>query len=370
MSSSHTDASSAAQFRIGHYRLPEALVAVAPAWRELAQRSGQGPLVGPDWIAAHVAAHQLASRFHLLAAEDSDGITALLPLVKETGWIRGLPVSMLRGAVGLTTLRFDLVAEPGPRGRAGTSALCRHLLAWQGWTCLELQPVPRGGVAECLQSDFAGAGYRTLSAPAFSSPRISLAQGFEAALAVPKSHFRSNLRRNRRRLEGLGRLRMEAVATPSTQDMEAFFTLEAAGWKGHERAGRAVLVRPEAQRRFYLLLAANAGAQGALQLHRLWLGDRIIAASLGMIGAGTYYAVKWCYDESLANYGPGHILIEALLRECAGMGLTAFDFTGPDYEYKREWTPEALEHRFLFIFRPHWRGAMLHWWKRLRVPGR
>lgn len=348
----------------------EGLALAAPGWRALIQRSGQGPLIGPDWIAAHISAYELDHRFHLLTAEDEAGLAAALPLVRQRGWIRGVPVRQLTGAVGLSTLRFDLAAEPGPRGQRAAAVLWRQLETWPGWTCIALQPVPEGAAADALLAGAAAAGYPVLRVPLFRSPRIDLSRGFEAAMAVPKSHFRSNLRRNRRRLEELGPLRLEAQVQPTAQDMEAFFSLEAAGWKGHDREGRAVLVRPQAQRNFYQQLAAAAGSRGELRLHRLWLGDRVIAASLGLLDARAYYAVKWCYDEGYANYGPGHVLVEALLRECAAMHLEVFDFTGPEYEYKRDWTPAALDHFILYVFRPNWRGRALHRWKRQPLPGR
>lgn len=349
---------------VTHGRGLSGLDAIAAPWRTLAAGDAAGPLAGPDWIRALVASHGQDAALHLFSASQDGRVTAVLPLLLRRGWLRGWPLRKLSAPVDGTTLRFDLVAAPGEPGQTAIQALWEAVSGWPDWTMLELGPMPEAGGAERLLACAAAAGYPAVNRALFRSPCLDLARGLDAVLAAASANFRHKLRRTRRRLLEQGPLRLELVARPGAGDLEAFFRLEAAGWKGR-KGGKAVLRRSAQQQRFYQELVTATLAQGQCTLHRLRLGDRVLAASLGLIGGQTYYAVRWCYDEQFAAFGPGHLLIESLLQECERLGLRTFDFTGPEYPYKRDWTATALPHSCCNIFRPDWRGRALYRWKSL-----
>lgn len=366
---SRPTATPSAATTVGRSRGLAGLDAVATEWRDLALQRGLDPLSGPDCIRAFVASHGLESNFHLLTARSDGQMVAVLPLVLSRGWLRGVPVRRLHAAAGRPTLRFDLTNRGGDRGDAAIEALWGHLANWSAWTVFELQPVPEGGRAEQLLACAAAAGF-----PAWRSPELfralymDLTAGFEAVLSKAHRSFRTDLRRTRRRLEERGRVTFQSLQQPRTQDLDEFFTLEASGWKGHSKEGKAVQVhRKQLYRLFHELMAATVPL-GQFVLHRLLLEDRVIASAMGLIGPSSYHVMKWCYDEAYSTFGPGQLLIESIARDCERLGLRTFDFYGEEYAYERKWTSTSVAHHCLLVFRPNWRGRLLLRVKQLRPP--
>src|SRR6185312_16756423 len=141
-------------------------------------------------------------------------------------------------------------------------------------------------------------------------------------------------------------------------DLEEFFALEAAGWKGHFPQGNAVLRKGPRARRFFLELAAGAAADGQFAVHRLRGDGRVLAMSLGLFHEHGYYLVKTTYDEHYKRYSPGHLLTQALVAECVAAGRPRFDFCGEAFAYEARWTQQRLPHAFLYIFPPTRRGRL------------
>jgi CelD/BcsL family acetyltransferase involved in cellulose biosynthesis len=340
------------------------LDALAPEWAALCAEAALPPLFGPVWIRAHVIAYERQQDLLLLAARGSAGLAAVLPLVRARGRLRGLPTRFLRAAANQNTVRFDISLRPGAEGEAALQALWRHVAARRDWDCLLLPQTPRGGAAEGWAALAARAGYLTgrwnskqvpiihLQSPAPGAPPAGMEQ--------TSRDFRASLRWSRRRLEDMGPLTLERELHPGAAGLEAFYALEAAGWKGHAADGNAVLRKGSAARRFFAELAAAGGAAGQFALHRLRLDGRDVAMSLGLFHEHAYYLIKTTYDEHYSRYSPGHLLTEGLVQECAAAGRSRFDFCGEAYAYEGRWTRERLPHAFLYIFPPTLRGRLLY----------
>lgn len=347
----------------------------APAWRELCDRAGLSPLMTPEWWHAHVTCFEQPAACRLLVVWRGSTLAGVLPLIAERGWLRGVPVRRWRAAAGHHTLGFDMVCDPA-QAAAVAVALWSWLEAavWRGeWSYLELRDVPAGGAAERLPAlaQAAGCPVGKWRSPIATRPvpDIAAALAGTAGLAHPSRKFRAELRRTRRRLEeDLGRVRLEAVMEPEPAAMQEFFSLEAAGWKGGA-GGNAILRKPAAVRRYYEILAGGAAAQNRFRLHRLWAGLHPLAMSFSLLAPGALIPLRWCYDERLARYGPGHLLIESLLSECVVQGRTRFAFLGEAFEYECKWAPAGSPHSFLFIFPPTRWGRWLRYLKFGRAGG-
>ncbi len=115
---------------------------------------------------------------------------------------------------------------------------------------------------------------------------------------------RKELRRQRRRLEDLGR-----IAYTSAQGvdaikpaMEAFLALEASGWKGGQSS--ALLSDPSTAT-FARTMARNFAARGACRIDALELDGRPIAMGVVLSAHDTAFYWKTAYDEAFARYSPG-----------------------------------------------------------------
>ncbi|HEY7837270.1 MAG TPA: GNAT family N-acetyltransferase [Terriglobales bacterium] len=337
----------------------EGLEEIAPEWERLCEATAAPPLLGPAWIRAHVSAYERSDRLVLLTARHAGGLAAVLPLVRGRATLRGLPVRMLRGAGNRNTLRFDLTAVAGPAGEAVLDALWQQVAAWQDWDCLQLPETPAGGPAAQWVEIATAAGYRVGRWASKSVPYIAIGEG-ETGMEQTSRDFRAHLRWARRRLEALAPLRLETEKRPQPAALESFYQFEAAGWKGHAADGQALLRKGPEARRFFHELAEGAAAADQFVVHRLCLGEQVIASSLGLEDAHAYYLVKTSYDEQYARYSPGHLLTEALVHAAAGAGRRRFDFCGEAFAYEGRWTRERLPHAFLFVFPPTTRGRLLY----------
>jgi CelD/BcsL family acetyltransferase involved in cellulose biosynthesis len=150
-----------------------------------------------------------------------------------------------------------------------------------------------------------------------SRPQLVPGDDRKAYLAQAISaHRHRELRRSIRRLADHGALLFTASSVPEAIDREIddFFTLEAAGWKGD--AGTAA-ARHDELRSFMKAATHALGAEGKVAINRILLDGRAIAATITLkSGDGAWYW-KTAYDETLARFAPGVLLSAALTEDLA-----------------------------------------------------
>ena len=123
-----------------------------------------------------------------------------------------------------------------------------------------------------------------------------------------RAHHYREFRRLKRRLGDLGRLEHTTARGPEDirHAIESFLTLEAAGWKGRERTAMAI----DRYRAAFAREAVHRLAeQDMCRIHALTLDDRVIASLIVFVEAGVAYTWKTAYDETLASYSPGTLLM-------------------------------------------------------------
>ena len=129
-----------------------------------------------------------------------------------------------------------------------------------------------------------------------------------------RSHHYREFRRLKRRLADLGRLEHLVARGPDEirHAIERFLTLEAAGWKGRERTAMAV----DRYRAAFAREAVHRLAEQDLcRIHSLTLDGRTIACLIVFVEAGVAYTWKTAYDETLAAYSPGTLLMIEVTRQ-------------------------------------------------------
>ncbi len=150
------------------------------------------------------------------------------------------------------------------------------------------------------------------------------------------AHRHRELRRSIRRLADQGALLFTASTEPEAvdKDVEDFFKLEAAGWKGE--AGTAA-ARHDELRSFMKTAVRALGAEGKVAINRILLDGRAVAAAITLKSGDSAWYWKTAYDEKLARFAPG-VLVSAALTEdlaentaiartdsCAGPGNPILD---------------------------------------------
>lgn len=144
---------------------------------------------------------------------------------------------------------------------------------------------------------------------------IPLTGSFDDYWAARPRGLASNMRRYDRRLEQDG-LSARLVRLTSVDEVDAavarYAQLEGSGWKG--RRGTALASTRE-QYDFYQRLLHDTAACGVAVVYELWLGDRLAASRLALCGDGMLVMLKTTYDETLANYAPGRLLLRAVIED-------------------------------------------------------
>ncbi len=156
------------------------------------------------------------------------------------------------------------------------------------------------------------------------------------------SKLKNNLKKGRRRAEKEGVLSFEAICAPDDLDglLTDLFEVEARSWKGENQTAIRDSEKMEA---FYRGIARWAMQSGRLRLAVLRLDERIIAFDFGVACGRTLFAMKTGYDQSVADrFSPGNTMRHDLIRHLFDDGsYDRYDFLGPWFPWKREWTSEA-----------------------------
>lgn len=166
------------------------------------------------------------------------------------------------------------------------------------------------------------------------------AEAFLAARLSPKA--RKSDRRNRRRLEADGPLRIEVASAPDRRaallaDMIAFKTARYV-----ETNARNLFAAPGA-RAFYEALTTGPTEGFSVEIAALIAGGRTLAVHWGIrAGDRFYYLMPAVAPVEARRYSPGTILLVALIERAIAGGCRLFDFTIGDDPYKQRWCDLAL----------------------------
>ena len=324
--------------------------ALAHDWRALCEASPYDePFYRPEWVRAYVEAFAPDAQVLIVTVRTRGRLVAVLPLIKETGTIGGLPARKLRSASNTHSCRYHLVhdaAHAADAIRAVWSALCQE----PGWDALEFTDVPRDGALMRLVALADADGCQSHVAPSLSPPYLDL-QPFEGdherLLERTTAKFRSNVRRRMRKLQTHGRVSLVHSGETRAR-LDQFLQLEGRGWKGAEHS--AIGSGP-ATRAFYAAVAAAAERLGALSWYVLELDGRPIAMFYGVYHRGRYYLLKTTYDETLSDCSPGQLLTHEALRALLARGCVEFDFLGGVMDWKRDWAPSLRQLNHVYVFR-------------------
>jgi CelD/BcsL family acetyltransferase involved in cellulose biosynthesis len=143
---------------------------------------------------------------------------------------------------------------------------------------------------------------------------VRLQGAFDDYWQARSKKLRYNIGRSLRQLdvEGVVMTVRERQLTDELQQAVATYgVLESLGWKG--QAGTA-LHPSNAQGRFYRDVLAAFAQEGQARAYELWLGDHCAASRLAIRGSDMVVMLKTTYDESLARFRPGWVLLREVLQ--------------------------------------------------------
>lgn len=257
------------------------------------------PVFGHDVVAGLVwhraMPKRLAGFFPVAIARRRYGLT--LPVL--TGWTHPF------GPYGMPLIDRDC-------SEAAVAAWLDHIAADAGLPKLLLMPYLPAAGAAAFEAALRERGGRSAEFGYHARAMLRPDNGRNGYLDVAIPHKkRKELRRQRKRLAGLGAVTSTTIRTsPELRSALAeFLALEASGWKG--RLGTAAKANDHI--RCFLEAAVTAlAAEGKAGITRLALDGRAIAALVTLRSGATAWSWKIAYDETLARYSPGvQVLLDA-----------------------------------------------------------
>ncbi len=116
--------------------------------------------------------------------------------------------------------------------------------------------------------------------------------------------------------------------------MTALFDLHAARWQKKSMPG---MLADDFIQQFHRDVAQRMLAAGALRMHALRLGDRIVAIFYGFAHQGAVYYYLSGYDPSYERVSIGSVIVAHALEQAVREGAHTFDFLRGAEEYKYAW---------------------------------
>jgi CelD/BcsL family acetyltransferase involved in cellulose biosynthesis len=157
-----------------------------------------------------------------------------------------------------------------------------------------------------------------------------------------KKRIQADSRRQTKRLEKLGNLRIRVVENEDEIDRVTTTMIKQ---KRHRYKMMHVtdMFVDEKYRTFYKNLAQNNISKGFVHLSVIMLDDRILATHWGLVYQRRFYYLMPSYEDGeWAKYSAGRLLLEFLIRWAIENGHKTFDFTIGGEEYKKIWCDNEI----------------------------
>lgn len=284
--------------------------ALLAAWDNLATRAAEPNTFAERWFVLPAARHlEARAELHLLEVWHGDAgeaeLVALMPLAR--GWKYGhLRVAHVTNWDHYQSFLGTPLIAVGWEQRAWEAMLAalagmpwaRNFLHWGG--LVEHGPVHRGLIAAARGR--CDTVYRTERAFLHSdlSPEDYYAQ-------TVRKKKRKEINRLSARLNEHGTItnRQLSDGEPLGPWIDAFLSLEQAGWKGERGAAMANAAGTEA---FFREAVQGAHAAGKLEMLRIDCDGRPIAMLINLLAPPGSFSFKIAFDEDFARYSPGVLI--------------------------------------------------------------
>jgi CelD/BcsL family acetyltransferase involved in cellulose biosynthesis len=188
------------------------------------------------------------------------------------------------------------------------------------------------------------AGLTTATAVWKRTALVELHRGWDAYWASRKSHWRTNCRRNEKRLEGLGEvkfIRYRPLGSAAGDDDPRWYLFEKCvelakrSWQGDVADGTTL--SHEAIVDFLRDAHLEAIKLGMLDLCLVEVDGEPVAFAYNYHHEGQVFGLRMGHDRDEKHEGAGTVLMMRMLKDSADRGDTLIDL-GPEYlEAKRNW---------------------------------
>ncbi len=299
----------------------------AQRWQQLNRATVNSPLLHSDFVQPLLAEFCAGSE-RLAVCEDGGKVQAMAILMPRR---RGM-WETFQPSQQPTTLWLQQPQLERPLLLAGLTRALPGLPLGLGLTQCDPDLLPRPADTALLRSiDYV------------QTSRITLGDSFEQYWAARGKNLRSNLKKQRSRLQKDGiaaRLQISRAPEEMAQAIRDYGLLESAGWKAQQ--GTAIHPDNE-QGRFYRAMLERHCQRGAGSVYRYWFDERLVAMNMCIEGADSMVILKTTYDEQLSShYSPAFLMLEETCQQLFEQRRHArIEFYGKVMEWHLRWTDEV-----------------------------
>lgn len=295
-----------------------------------------------EWLSPWLKAFLGNREIYFVAVEDQEKILGLAPFLVDRGGKKiELPVNTHVGRAGFA-VGSDTVDAIG--------LIFMHIRDnFRGYTLNFPKQDTGNPVTGCIRKDLGELGYIEICVKDLSSPLIIISGDWDGYLKSLTKHVRTELRRKVKRFESAGSVRIKKVSGVDELDsgFQDLLEIEKKTW----RSSSVKSTLPVEDLTSFLKPLAQALAQsGMLALYLLYLDEKPIAYTYGIIWKRTLHTLMTGFDDSLRHLSPGTNIIFHTLRDAFQTKLEMVDFLGQDYRWKVEYSNAMREHiRLTFL---------------------
>ena len=194
---------------------------------------------------------------------------------------------------------------------------------------------------------------------------------YETVMGRLSGSFRKNVRRQIKKIAGLGDVEYRFVSDPRQLEeaFKHFLHAEATSWKGDSGTGSAIQLS-EDKVSFYHELLHEFSIYGACSINLIIMAGRCIASQFCLTIGDTLYLLKIGYSEEYRAMGPGNVLLNELIQRCCtNVKIKKISFiTGADWN--DNWVPEILDVYENYIFNYTFSGIAAYFFEKAKNYGR
>jgi CelD/BcsL family acetyltransferase involved in cellulose biosynthesis len=340
-------------FRIEEIRTDGGWAALEPQWDELLRQTPDATgfqtfRVQRAWARVYMQ----NSRPFILAVYRGRELCAIAPLRIENVKYWGQQRRLLKFIGEPSEMDRPTILRKGDDPQI-VRAIFEHVLAREAlWDCLLLYEQPRTGVVLVAADEVLHRPdllLATVEGP--PCPWVDLRGSWAEFIASKPRSFRKQITTKLNRMAREGKVRFASYETwPEVKTgFDLYVDVERRSWKPRERLG---VTKDAKSLRYHASLVDELGPLGQLRFRVLFLDDRAIAASFGVLIDGRFLSLHIAHDLDYGRFSPGVLLTANELEACyAAEDCSYYEFLGGFLNNKMTWTANVRETRQLFAYR-------------------
>ncbi|MCL4873336.1 GNAT family N-acetyltransferase [bacterium] len=298
----------------------------------------------PAWNMAWWKAFGSGKRLRVYAGYEGDELIGVWPFCIRKGSLKDLRGTIAETLSGRSS-DYGLPAVRSGQEETFVGAVADNILFEARGSVLDFPHLPLGHPATSALARALKAAGAQIHERRSICPRLEFKGDYASTERCWKKSLRTDLRRQKRRLEEAGRL---GLHVPERKEevlalLPLFFRMHSARWR---EKGFNMKFLDGNETGFYRALAeglAEGFDNNRLHFSVLSCGSEVISMHFGFVSNGWLLWYTPAYNPAFERHSPGKVHIGMLVERGLSEGLKGIDFLQGDEPYKLQWSTGKVE---------------------------